>query len=392
MKIEFPKLLLPKNIQRMKTWATLPCDQFTHDDSFWESIDSELSNQLSTYNLIIPENELYKSNSDINSKINKVIENMDLYCKLDIYEEINNSCIIVSRNIDGKTRTGLIVLIDLEDYSFNSTGELSVRSTERIKEERLALREKYREISSLELSHSILLYDHADTDFLKQVITDGNSLEKLYSIELKKNDVVNAYKYSNIDELTSFFSTSNTGLRYDYMLVGDGNHSIASAKIHWEKIKRTKNIKNHLNNPFRYYFAEAININDPGLDFLPIHRYARIKAELYNEFMQKITTFFSIDFLTDDKYLDLSKQNFLKTFDILDDLLDKYSIEVSYPHLLDEVQKFIHNAHSILFIMPRINPRDLFSLIQNHGLLPKKSFSLGYPEEKRFYIEMRKLI
>lgn len=391
MKIKFPKLLIPNNIQHLNSWHVMACDQFVHDDSYWNNIELRSIDNFSTYHLIIPENELYRDELRIESRLSNLRSNMVNYYNLKNYQEIERDVVIVTRQINGVSRLGVLILIDLEDYSFSTFEDSKFRATEKTKENRLKLREDIREISLLELSHAIVLYDHEDTSFLKNILSKGEHIEKLYSLVLSDGDKLIAYKYSMTEKVEGFFDFKNSGLKYDYMLVGDGNHSIAAAKHHWEKLKKDISILDIEKKEYRYYFAEAININDLGLEFHPIHRFAKIDSSLLSEFITEFGKFFEDLNSYSQNYIDLTNFHPYDTYINLDVLLKKYSIEITYPHLVGEIKINFADKCCFFFEMPRINKSDLFDLIKLKGILPKKSFSVGYPNEKRYYVEMRKL-
>jgi hypothetical protein len=389
MKVAFPSILLPKRMDLFPEWHTIACDQYTNDLSFWAEIEMKSKKHISTFNLIIPEVYLSESSPELNRRLNDLKYNMNAYVNLNIFEEINDEVIIVTRNIRGNLRVGLLIIIDLEDYSLDPFSDKTYRQSENTIEKRVTLRQKIREISTLELSHTIVFYDSEDLSFPENLLRDTKNLRKLYDIHLSDSESIAGYAYSLKKNVEEFFLSDNQNLNYNFMIVGDGNHSLAGAKRHWENIKNVS-IGMEESNLKRYFLVEAININSPGVDFHPIHRFVRIKDCDISKFKKELICVFPETFDFNVRTFNLSDKPFYETYLKLESILIKYSIDIFYPHLESEVVFDDSLDSEFLFIMPSLVKKELFMIIEKHRILPKKSFSVGFPSEKRHYVEVRK--
>ena len=393
MILHAPSILLPKD--NWEKWAVIACDQHTQDMEYWKRVEEFIGNTPSTFNLIYPEIYLPLDEQRVN-KIHKAISN---YKK--ILVDYGPCFILVKRSVEGKERTGLVAAIDLEKYEFNGSDSF-IKPTEGTIKERLPARVRIRENAELELSHILVLYDDPDFSVLPRIMDDpvyqGN---KVYDFDLmEKGGHITGYKIS--DEKT-IKEISEKILSLGTLLVGDGNHSLATAKSFWEKIKETLPD----NHPARYAMVELVNIHDPGLSFEPIHRVVSgVEPEellkRFNARIEEVPTFHStadlsakghsIGFITKDRCGVLVFDNPAHDLEVetLDEIIDDYSVE--YEHDPEIVEKLGKKQGNTGFFLPSLKKSEFFSLIKKKGVLPRKSFSLGKENEKRYYIEVRKII
>ena len=393
MILHVPCILLPKD--NWEKWAVIACDQHTQDMEYWKRVEEFIGNTPSTFNLIYPEIYLPLDEKRVN-KIHKAISN---YKK--ILVDHGPCFILVKRSVEGKERTGLVAAIDLEKYEFNGSDSF-IKPTEGTIKERLPARVRIRENAELELSHILVLYDDPDFSVIPRITDDpvyeGN---KVYDFDLmEKGGHITGYKIS--DEKT-IKEISDKILSLGTLLVGDGNHSLAAAKSFWEKIKGTVPD----NHPARYAMVELVNIHDPGLSFEPIHRVVSgvEPEELLKKFNARIEEVrachstadlsaagHSIGFITKDRCGVLVFDNPANDLEVetLDEIIDNYSVE--YEHDPEIVEKLGKEQDNIGFFLPPLKKSEFFSLIKKKGVLPRKSFSLGKENEKRYYIEARKII
>jgi uncharacterized protein (DUF1015 family) len=393
MILNVPHILLPNN--NLEKWAVIACDQHTQDIEYWKRVEEFVGNSSSTFNLICPEIYLPLDEKRLNN-IRKASHD---------YKEIlvdHGSCfILVKRSVDSKERIGLVAAIDLDEYEFDGSDSL-IRPTEGTIKERLPARVQIRENSELELSHILVLYnDPAFSVIPKNTDDTIYEVNKIYDFDLmEKGGHIIGYKICDeklIKEISS--KVNNFGL----FLVGDGNHSLAAAKNFWEKIKGTV----HNLHPARYALVELMNIHDPGLSFEPIHRVViGVKPdELLKKFNAKIIesptchTFYnssvdshSIGFVTKNNCgkLILDTVGCDLEVEILDAVIDNCSIE--YEHDPEIVEKIGKKQGNIGFFLPPLEKSEFCSLIIEKGILPRKSFSLGKENEKRYYVEARKIV
>lgn len=376
MVLHAPCILLPKD--NWKKWAVIACDQHTEDIEYWKRVEEFVGNTPSTLRLIYPEIYLPLDESRIQA-IHKCMRDYRSFLV-----DQGPCFILVKRLVSGKERSGLVVAIDLEDYAFDGSDSF-IRPTEKTIKERLPARVKIREGAEIELSHVLVLYDDPTFSVLPE-LTDN----PVYDFELmERGGHITGYRIKD-EKTIKEISEKLQGL--GFLLVGDGNHSLAAAKSFWEKIKGTVP-ENH---PARYAMVELVNIHDPGLTFAPIHRVVKgIEPEkLLQSFdakLEKSLTGHSIGFVSKDNcgYLRFSNPRHELEIETLDELIDGCSVE--YEHDPQIVTKLGKMPGNIGFFLPALKKSEFFSLIEKKGVLPKKSFSLGEENEKRYYIEARRI-
>jgi len=393
MVLHVPRILLPKD--NWEKWAVIACDQHTQDPEYWKRVEEFIGDAPSTLNLIYP--EIYLPLDE--NRVNKIHKTLSDYKKLLVDQ---GPCfILVRRLVSGKERTGLVVAIDLEEYQFNGSDSF-IKPTEGTIKERLPARVRIRENAELELSHILVLYDDSHFSVIPRNPDDFVCEEdKVYDFNLMENGGhITGYRISNekiIKEISDKIRNLGT------LLVGDGNHSLAAAKSFWEQIKGTV----QADHPARYVMVELVNVHDPGLSFEPIHRVVSgiEPEELLKKFDARIEEIssstsnaafpvagHSIGFVTKDRSGVLVFDNPVYDLEVetLDEIIDNYSIE--YEHDPEVVKKLGQKQGNIGFFLPPLKKSDFFSLIKKKGVLPRKSFSLGKENEKRYYIEARKIV
>jgi len=393
MILHVPHILLPE--ANWKEWAVIACDQHTQDMEYWKRVEEFVGDTPSTLNLIYP--EIYLPLDE--NRVNKIHEAMRNYRALLVD---HGSCfILVKRAVPGNERTGLVVAIDLEGYEYDGSESL-VRPTEKTIKERLPARVLIRENAELELTHVLVLYDDPNFSVLPRSTADpvyeGN---KVYDFDLMEDGGhIRGFKISDektIEGISGKIQALGT------LLVGDGNHSLAAAKSFWEKIKGTVPD----NYPARYALVELVNLHDPGLTFEPIHRLVRgvDPEELLQKFNARIVessagdsttgpsdSNHSIGFITKDRQGVLIFDNPKHDLEVetLDEVIDAYPVE--YEHDPEVVEKLGKEPGSVGFFLPALKRSEFFDLIKKKGILPRKSFSLGKENEKRYYIEARRIM
>jgi uncharacterized protein (DUF1015 family) len=393
MILHVPHILLPHN--NLEKWAVIACDQHTQDIEYWKRVEEFVGNSPSTFNLICP--EIYLPLDE--KRLNNIHKASHDYKKILVD---HGSCfILVKRSVSSKERIGLVVAIDLNEYEFDGSDSL-IRPTEGTIKERLPARVRIRENAELELSHILVLYNDPDFSVIPKDTDDTFcEVNKIYDFDLmEKGGHIIGYKICDEKIIKEI---SNKVNNFRMFLVGDGNHSLAAAKNFWEKIKGT--VPDF--HPARYALVELVNIYDPGLSFEPIHRVViGVKPdELLKKFNAKIIesptchTYYnssvdshSIGFVTKNKCgrLILNTIGCDLEVEILDAVIDNCSIE--YEHDPEIVEKIGKKQGNIGFFLPPLKKSEFFSLIIKKGILPRKSFSLGKENEKRYYIEARKIV
>ncbi len=388
--IKIPEILLPETSD-MTTWAVNACDQFTSDKAYWENVEKLVGDKISTLRLIFPEIYL-KDNPD--QRISAINNNMREYLDKGVFKTVTGGFVLVERTtaLSG-TRKGIVLSVDLEDYSYEAGATTPIRSTEATILERIPPRVKIRENAPIELPHVMLLYNDKDDTVLKSVKTG----EVVYDFELNMDGgrVKGTYVKNAQEVVRSFYSLVGNSAENLLFAVGDGNHSLATAKTCWEKIKSNLTAEEIENHPARFALAEAVNIYDPALKFEPIHRL--VKTDKTAEFIKglKIEGSGSAYVVANGEAVPISFDS-----DVPQGIreLDKYIAEfiavnggeVDYIHGNEELKAFTRQGY-VGVLLPAIGKDDFFRLIITGGNLPRKTFSMGEGNEKRYYIEAKKI-
>lgn len=408
-------ILLPDNTD-MNKWAVIACDQYTSEPQYWENLNSYVNGEKSTLNLILP--EVYLEDTDVSERIENIHKTMNDYLESGTFKEYKNSMIYLERvQSNGILRCGVIGMIDLEEYDFSKGSASQVRATEATVIERIPPRIKVREGAPLELPHIMILIDDENKSAIEPISGKKAEMEELYNFDLNCNGGHVSGWLMNDKMITDFQSaldklgnTDTFRAKYgcdDVLLyaMGDGNHSLATAKTYYENLKKAEPDKDFSNHPARYALVEIVNLHSPALDFEAIHRIVS------NTDTKKL-----IDSMTETLGLsdEKSEQSFTyvtgntehtvyihnKTSNLtvgsLQNFLDTYLKEnggkIDYIHGTDTLKKLVADTDgSVGFILPDMDKSELFPTVIKDGALPRKTFSMGHAEDKRFYIECRKI-
>ena len=424
--VKIPKILLPKNLD-IKTWATIACDQFTQDKDYWQKVYSIVGQKPSTVKITFP--EVYLDEPDRKERIQSIKNEMNSYMKEGIFGPPQEECVYLERTTKyGRVRHGLIVSIDLDAYEWKPFSKALIRATEATIVERIPPRMEIRREAIIETPHIMLLVNDPNHTLVEELGNRVREKKPLYQGELMMNSgSVKGWSISNENDI-DYFGVSLRKLAEANMekdgsiflfAVGDGNHSLATAKATWEEYR--KNHPGVENCNMKYALAEIVNIYDTGLTFEPIHRVLfNINPEdlidsIGNKLGGKIEYLNSFEDLK--QRIDNSKSDFgfifeknqktqfvfmktdIKELPIsqLQPAIDQFLISCNKKGSID----FIHGADELLRLgsqkgktaiyLPPIDKDSFFSTINEKGPLPRKSFSMGEADEKRFYLECRQI-
>ncbi len=417
MKVPFKagNILIPKNVD-MHKWSVVACDQYTSEPKYWEEVENIVKDAPSTLRITLP--EIYLNDENVSERIQKINLTMEDYLKEDIFTELNNSMVYLERTqSDGKVREGLMGIVDLEDYSYEKGSQTLIRATEKTVIERIPPRMKVRENALLELPHIMILIDDEKKNIIESLKNKVNEDDAVYDFDLMQNgghikgyklgsDVINEV-ISSLEALAdkSYFekkyNVSDKGVLLFAM--GDGNHSLATAKACYEKLKETEGDK-ALESPARYALVELVNLHSSALEFEAIHRVVfdtDVKDLLDNLYKyydinengngQKFTIVTSDE--EKDLYIVNPKSNIavgsIQMF--LDEYLSNHKGSIDYIHGEDVTKKLGSKENNIGFIFDAMAKEDLFKTVILDGALPRKTFSMGHSYDKRFYLEARKI-
>ena len=419
MNIPFKKanILLPKSCDMTK-WSVVACDQYTSEPAYWEDVEKLVGTAPSTLRLTLP--EIYLEDTDVEERIKKINSNMDELVISDFFKEYNDSLIYLERTqADGKVREGLIGMVDLEDYSYEKGSTTLIRATEKTVIERIPPRVKVRENAKLELPHIMILIDDDKKDIIENLKNKVTEEEKVYDFDLMKNGGhIKGYVLSDkvADETLSKLEgladkdafNKKYGLTNKEVLLfamGDGNHSLATAKACYENLKKTMPEEEYLKNPARYALVELVNLHSPALEFEAIHRVLFnvdvkdlfTELEKFYEISYEETEGQEIDFITSEKegtfWIKNPKSNIpvgsLQLF--LDEYLKSHEGKIDYVHGEDVTKDLGSKAGNVGFILDAMSKNELFKTVTLDGALPRKTFSMGHSNDKRYYLEARKI-
>ena len=282
MKIPFKagNILIPKNVD-LKKWSVVACDQYTSEPDYWKEVENIVGDNPSTLKITLP--EIYLEESDVETRIKNINENMQKYLDDNLFEEYQNSMIYLERKpSDGKIREGLIGIVDLEDYSYEVGSQTMIRATEKTVIERIPPRVKIRENAPLELPHIMILIDDEKKDIIENLKNKITENDIVYDTDLMQNGGhIKGYKLNNkvINKLEKLADKDYFENKYNVkdkgillFAMGDGNHSLATAKACYEKLKETMSKDKYLNHPARYALVELVNLHSSALEFEAIHR------------------------------------------------------------------------------------------------------------------------
>lgn len=405
-------ILIPKKNVDMNKWSVIACDQYTSEPEYWNETEKTVGDAPSTLRITLP--EIYLEDNNVSERIENIHRNMEKYLEENIFDEYKNALVYVERTQNnGIIRQGIVGKIDLEEYSYEKGSTSQVRATEATVIERIPPRVKIRKNASLELPHIMILIDDEKKNIIEPLSALSENMQKLYDFELMQNggkikgylipEDVQKNIFAELDELGEY----NHGLKDVPELLyamGDGNHSLATAKEYYESLKRENPDKDFSNHPARYALVEIVNLHSPALQFEAIHRIVtdtdteKLIADM-NEFL-KITEkpseqSFSYIIGKTEKKVHIGKTCSNLTVGSLQSFLDKWLKEnggkIDYIHGADTLRTLVENKGGIGFILPDMNKNQLFPTVIKDGALPRKTFSMGHAEDKRFYIECRKI-
>lgn len=427
-----PEVLLPKKGVDLHKWAVIAVDQFTSQPEYWEQVEKITGGAPSTFHITLP--EIYLEKPGEAERIQSIQKTMREYMDAGILEP-RQGLIYVERTVAGKTRKGLVMALDLECYDYTKGSSSLIRATEGTIVDRLPPRMKIRNGAPLELPHILVLIDDPKRTVIEPVGAAKGKLEKLYDIELMLDSghLVgyavddSAVEAGVIEALRGLARPETFSAKYGIgsdkpvllFAMGDGNHSLATAKAVWEQMKPNVG----MNHPARYALIELENVHDEGLEFEPIHRVLfGLKTDIYTALETAFAENYAYTAAANAEEMvarvnagDPHKQligfvgggrgfgvvainnpstnlpvGTIQTF--LDPFLKQGSAEkIDYVHGADVTVRLGQQPGNVGIYVPGMEKGDLFKTVILDGALPRKTFSMGEAREKRFYMEARKI-
>jgi len=430
--IQIPQIYLPRKGTNLTKWAVIACDQFTSEQEYWHKVETLVGDKPSTYNLILPEVYLEKPGEAAHIKF--IQDKMRYYLQNNILEP-HEGLIYVERSVDGKTRRGIMLCLDLERYDFTKGSTSLIRATEGTIVERLPSRMKIRTGAVLEVPHILVLIDDPERTVIEPLEKARGGLKKVYDFDLMLgsghltgyavSEALEAQVVASLRRLAKpEIFAAKYGISQDkpvlLFAMGDGNHSFATAKAVWERMKPEVG----LDHPARYALIELENVHDEGLVFEPIHR---VLFGLKKDIFASLKAYFGADFsytpvasggemvkAVDEAngprqaiglvgggkefgILEIANPSSNLPVGTLQAFLDPFIKEggvdkIDYVHGEEIVCKLGAQPGNAGFYVPGMDKSDLFKTVILDGALPRKAFSMGEAREKRFYMEARKIV
>lgn len=432
--IRVPEILLPKKLD-LASWSVIACDQYTQDLDYWKKAEANAGNNPSTLKLILP--EVYLNSPDKPERIKKIRETMKEYLASDVFASVKKSFIYIERKTAfGRMRKGLVAQIDLETYEWKPFSNANIRATEATIVERIPPRMEIRRGASLELPHIMLLVNDKEKLLVEGAGQIAKKHSPLYDGQLMNNGgSITGWALESKEELDVVTKAVNKIAEQNaapdgstfLFAVGDGNHSLATAKAVWDEYKvqlKEKGVSDEeiKENPVRYALVEIVNIYDEGLTFEPIHRviFDIDTEKLISYLCEKLSgkseeveskdkleklvkaseADFGFAFVKEGKQKYVYLKTEIKELAVarlqpeIDSFLkqeENQKAEIDYIHGTEEVLALGTKANGTGILLPPIAKDSFFETINGRGPLPRKSFSMGEADEKRFYLECRQL-
>lgn len=404
-------ILLPKLDEKgMEKWSVVACDQYTGEPEYWKAAADIVGDAPSTLKLILP--EVYLEETDCEKRIEKINETMTDYLKSGLFDEYKDCFILTKRTqADGRLRAGLVGCIDLEMYDYSKGSKSQVRATEATVASRIPPRVKIRMNAPLELPHIMILINDPENTVIEPLF--NKELKAVYDFELMQNGghlsgaVVDGENSDNVLAALDKLAEKELEIRHWNGLdkeglllyaMGDGNHSLATAKECYEQKKRANSPDTEF---ARYALVEIVNLHSPALEFEAIHRIVtnvdtnKLMEEMTKELGLTDSAPQSFTAIMDgrERVFGITKPTSNLTVGSLQTFLDRFLKEnggkIDYIHGEDVVRSLCKEQGSIGFLLPSMAKSELFPTVVKDGALPRKTFSMGHANDKRFYCEAR---
>ena len=393
----------------MHKWSVVACDQFTSEPEYWRSVRELVGTAPSTLHMMLPEAELGEKDPEAESV--KINATMQEYLDSGVLKCFPDSYIYLERTLqNGMVRRGIVGKFDLEAYDWRDGTSSLIRATEFTVEDRLPPRVKIRRNAPLEMPHIMIFMDDAEN----MVFSAAKKGEKVYDFKLMQGGgSIKGWLVSDVNELAE----SAEKLGDEQLLIkkygsadnaivfamGDGNHSLAAAKRHWEEVKARIPESEFDSCPARYALAELVNIHDESIAFEPIHKV--IFNTDPSAFIEEAKAFFAensgdgrkIRLMTGegDEEISISGMTIGQLIDACEDFCKGYTERcggyIDYIHGDEQCTEMSHRSGCAGILLPRMEKSELFTSVMSGGPFPKKSFSIGHGNDKRYYLECRKI-
>ncbi len=415
-------ILLPKfsdDGEKMNKWSVVACDQYTSEPEYWNAVKALTKGENTTFSLTVP--EIYLNDADIDQRIENTNAAMKAYMENGVFTEYKHTYIFVERTLrNGVKRLGIVGAVDLEEYDYTAGSKTKIRATEGTVVSRIPPRLKVRQNAPVELPHIMLLIDDSTCDIIESNQNLVDTFDKLYDFDLMQDSGhLTGYKLSDaaadtLDKKLSALSDLDAfnqkyGVNESAPLVyamGDGNHSLATAKTYYENLKQEIGEDAAKNSPARYALCELVNLHDKSLVFEAIHRVVfRADGEEFLKYLEQEyavsydenatgQTFIFVHDGKEQKVTVTNPKEYL-TVATLQKALDAFTLEqggeIDYIHGEDVVRSLCKDTANFGILLDAMDKADLYKSVILDGALPRKTFSMGDACDKRFYTEAKKI-
>ena len=378
--VKIPNILLPKPGSDYSKYAVLACDQYAAQPEYWEKVKNYVGDSVSTLHMTLPEAWLLSGDRDYEKRS----KNMEKYLSDGTLEEIGEGFIFTERDTPDGTRYGLIAAFDLEQYDYNPGSDKLIKVTEMTDITRVAPRVEIRKRAPLELPHVLMLIVDKEDFLMKMLRKETKNLPKIYDFDLMEGGghlrgtkIENKELYQKTADILYELFIQNGGT-FSFAM-GDGNHSFATAKCYWEELKKNLSPKEQENHPARFCLAEIINLYDPAMPYECMNRL--------------ITGVSDPEKALSEMELDITALPSLQKLQpILDRWLESHpEAKIEYVHDADTCERLGKEPNSLAFCYREFDRDSVYEMIKNNSIFVRKSFAMGHPYEKRYYLEGRKI-
>ncbi len=403
-------VLLPAK-EDLSLWSTVACDQFTANPAYWDAVAEKTAEIPSTFHLMLP--EAYLERKDSREESRQINATMQEYLDNGVFRTVENSYVYLERTLpSGIVRKGLVGALDLEHYDYSEDAISPIRATEHTVESRLPARVEIRKHAPLEMPHIMVFIDDPENHVMQCAKIGAH--DTLYDFELMCGGghlLGKSVSGTNADMVTALLDelTDESLLKQKYghsysavvYAIGDGNHSLAAAKKCWDELRDTLSAEERADHPARFALVELVNIHDPGVTFHPIHRTVfgvnpaefllSAKKTLLSEQGKEVE--FICAGVRETGYVACESVGDLiqKVNDFCQEYAQAHGGTLDYIHGDEAAAAFGMQQDAATILLPPMEKSELFRSVMYTGVFCKKSFSIGEPEEKRYYLECRKL-
>ncbi|MCC8182469.1 MAG: DUF1015 domain-containing protein [Clostridiales bacterium] len=405
-------ILIPQNCD-LSRWSVVACDQYTSQPEYWARVADYVGDAPSSLNLVLPESQLNRP--DREQRIREINRTMEDYLASDRFRLLENSLVYVERWLDnGRLRRGLVGVVDLERYEYTPGNAALIRATEGTVLSRIPPRVTVRRNAALELPHVLMLLDDPDCQVIEHLTAESGEMEQVYDFDLmERGGHITGYRLTEAQmedvaaQLTALADPALFEAKYNapgcppmLFAIGDGNHSLASAKAAYEEKKGQPGAE-----LARYALVELGNLHDESLEFEAIHRvcFGVDGQALLNDLLAHYPgahlgagegQSFRYVLAGEEGVVTVPHPTSQLAVGTLQSFLDGWLPDASmvdYIHGEDVARELGSRPGNIAFLLPAMGKDELFPTVIFDGVLPRKTFSMGEAHDKRFYLEARRI-